>query len=50
MVHISHLDWKRVDKVRDVVSVGDKVKVKLFEIDKQGRLNFSMKLLKDKPK
>ena len=50
LVHISHLDWKRVDKVRDVVSVGDKVKVKLFEIDKQGRLNFSMKLLKDKPK
>ena len=50
LVHISHLDWKRVDKVGDVVSVGDKVKVKLFEIDKQGRLNFSMKLLKDKPK
>jgi polyribonucleotide nucleotidyltransferase len=50
LVHISHLDWKRVEKVRDVVSVGDKVKVKLFEIDKQGRLNFSMKLLKDKPK
>ena len=50
LVHISHLDWKRVDKVRDVVSVGDKVKVKLFEIDKQGRLNFSMKLAKDKPK
>jgi len=50
LVHISHLDWKRVEKVRDVVSVGDKVKVKLFEIDKRGRLNFSIKLLKDKPK
>ena len=49
LVHISHLDWKRVDKVQDVVSVGDKVKIKLFEIDKQGRLNFSIKLLKDKP-
>jgi polyribonucleotide nucleotidyltransferase len=35
--------------VSDVLSVGDAVKIKLFEIDKQGRLNFSMKLLMDKP-
>ena len=28
---------------------GDKVNIKLFEIDKQGRLNFSIKRLKDKP-
>ena len=49
LVHISELDWTRVNKVEDIVSVGDKVKIKLFEIDKQGRLNFSIKRLKDKP-
>ena len=48
-MHISELEWKRVNKVEDVVSVGDKVQVKLFEIDKQGRLNFSIKRLKEKP-
>ena len=50
LVHISQLAWERVNKVEDVLSVGDAVKIKLFEIDKQGRLNFSMKLLTDKPK
>ena len=49
LVHISQLAWERVNKVSDVLSVGDTVKIKLFEIDKQGRLNFSMKLLMDKP-
>ena len=49
LVHISQLAWERVNKVSDVLSVGDAVKIKLFEIDKQGRLNFSMKLLMDKP-
>ena len=49
LVHISQLAWERVNKVEDVLSVGDAVKIKLFEIDKQGRLNFSMKLLMDKP-
>ena len=48
-VHISHLAWERVNKVEDVLSEGDKVKIKLFEIDKQGRLNFSIKLLTEKP-
>lgn len=45
LVHISQLDKKRVNKVEDVVHVGDKVRVKLVEIDKQGRLNLSMKAL-----
>ena len=49
LVHISHLAWERVNKVEDVLSQGDKVKIKLFEIDKQGRLNFSIKLLTEKP-
>ena len=43
LVHISKISNKRVAKVEDVLAVGDKVAVKLMEIDKQGRLNFSMK-------
>ena len=41
LVHISKLDVKRVDKVEDVVTVGDEVMVKVTEIDEQGRLNLS---------
>ncbi|MCL2884136.1 MAG: polyribonucleotide nucleotidyltransferase, partial [Oscillospiraceae bacterium] len=41
LVHISRLDVKRVDRVEDVVNVGDEVLVKVIEIDEQGRLNLS---------
>ena len=41
LVHISRLDTKRTEKVEDVVSVGDIVKVKVLEIDDKGRLNLS---------
>ena len=41
LVHISKLDVKRVNKVEDVVSVGDQVLVKVTEIDDQGRINLS---------
>ena len=41
LVHISKLDVKRVEKVEDVVQVGDEVIVKVTEIDDQGRLNLS---------
>lgn len=47
LVHISKMADKRVEKVEDVVSEGDIVKVKLIEIDKQGRLNLSMKDVKE---
>jgi len=43
LVHISKLDKKRVEKVEDVVNVGDVIKVKLIEIDDKGRLNLSRK-------
>lgn len=43
LIHISKLDRKRVEKVEDVVSVGDEIKVKVLEIDKQGRINLSRK-------
>ena len=43
LIHISKLAAKRTAKVEDVVNVGDKVRVKLLEIDDHGRLNFSIK-------
>ena len=43
LVHISKLDDKRVEKVEDVVSVGDELLVKVLEIDSQGRINLSRK-------
>jgi polyribonucleotide nucleotidyltransferase len=41
LVHISKLDKKRVGKVEDVVVVGDKINVKVIEIDKMGRINLA---------
>ena len=43
LVHISKLDMQRVNKVEDVVSIGDEILVKVIEIDDQGRLNLSRK-------
>lgn len=43
MVHISKLAHTRVNKVEDVVKVGDEIPVKVIEIDKQGRINLSLK-------
>ncbi len=43
LVHISKLDKQRVEKVEDVVSVGDEIVVKVMEIDNQGRINLSRK-------
>ncbi|WES36619.1 polyribonucleotide nucleotidyltransferase [Ruminiclostridium papyrosolvens DSM 2782] len=43
LVHISKLDKKRVEKVEDVVNIGDEILVKVTEIDKQGRINLSRK-------
>ncbi|WP_163192655.1 polyribonucleotide nucleotidyltransferase [Clostridium thermarum] len=43
LVHISKLDIARVNKVEDVVSVGDEILVKVTEIDNQGRINLSRK-------
>ncbi|MDQ0416890.1 polyribonucleotide nucleotidyltransferase [Croceifilum oryzae] len=45
LVHISQLDVNRVAKVQDVVNVGDKIEVKVTEIDDQGRVNLSRKVL-----
>jgi polyribonucleotide nucleotidyltransferase len=39
MIHISKLDTKRVEKVEDVVNIGDELEVKVSEIDAQGRIS-----------
>ena len=39
MIHISKLDNKRVEKVEDVVNIGDEIEGKVNEIDAQGRIN-----------
>ena len=43
LLHISKISSKRVEKVEDVLAVGDEVTVKVIEIDSQGRINLSMK-------
>jgi len=43
LVHISQLAEERVNKVRDVVDIGDQILVKVTEIDRQGRVNLSRK-------
>ena len=49
LVHISNIAHERVEKVEDVLKIGDIVKVKVSEIDKQGRINLSRKALIEKP-
>jgi polyribonucleotide nucleotidyltransferase len=45
LIHISHLDTNRVNKVTDVVNVGDEVEVMLIKVDDAGRYNLSRKAL-----
>jgi polyribonucleotide nucleotidyltransferase len=48
LLHISKMSEKRVEKVEDVMHIGDTVKVKVYEIDDQGRINLTMRGLEDK--
>ena len=45
LVHISELEHRRVAQVEDVLKIGDVVEVKVIEIDNQGRINLSLKVL-----
>jgi polyribonucleotide nucleotidyltransferase len=47
LVHISQISDQRVENVTDELAEGDKVKVKVLEVDKQGRIRLSMKALKE---
>lgn len=50
LLHVSELDWKRVEHVEEYLKVGDEVEVKLLEIDqKTGKLRLSRKALLPKP-
>ena len=49
LIHISEMEWNRVEKVEDIVKPGDAVRVKLIKVDDQGRLDFSRKALLEKP-
>ena len=50
LVHISQLDNSRVNKVEDIVKEGEKMRVKVTEIDRQGRVNASRKILLEEVK
>jgi polyribonucleotide nucleotidyltransferase len=48
LVHISQISNERVEKVSDKLSEGETVRVKVLEVDKQGRIRLSMKALEEK--
>ena len=49
LIHISDLEYSRVEKVEDVLNIGDMVRVKLMEVDDSGRYNLSRKALLEMP-
>lgn len=50
LLHVSEINWSRVENVEDVLKVGDKVKVKLIDIDKKtGKFKLSQRVLLPKP-
>ena len=50
LLHVSKISHNRVEKVEDVLSVGDIIDVKVMEIDNKGRINVSAKALLPKLK
>jgi polyribonucleotide nucleotidyltransferase len=50
LLHISEIDWSRLEKVEDVLKEGDEIKVKLIAIDpKSGKFKLSRKVLLPRP-
>lgn len=49
LLHVSEYAWERTPSISDVLKVGDPVRVKVSEIDDQGRINVSRKQLLDRP-
>jgi polyribonucleotide nucleotidyltransferase len=50
LLHISEIDWKRINTVEEVLKVGDKIEVKLIDIDrKTGKLKLSRRVLLPRP-
>ena len=49
LLHVSEIDWKPVKDVESVLQAGDKIQVKLLEIEKTGKLRLSRRALLPKP-
>ena len=50
LLHISEIEWRRLEKVEEVLKEGDKIEVKLIDVDpKNGKLKLSRKVLLPKP-
>jgi polyribonucleotide nucleotidyltransferase len=49
LLHISEIEWRRLEKVEEVLKEGQEVEVKLLEVDKSGKLKLSRKALLPKP-
>jgi len=49
LLHISEIEWRRLNKVEEVLKVGDTIEVKLLDIDENGKLKLSRKVLLPKP-
>lgn len=49
LLHISEIEWRRLEKVEDVLKEGDEVEVKLLDVDKSGKLKLSRKALLPRP-
>lgn len=49
LLHISELEYRRVNKVEDVVHLGDEIEVKLLKVERDGKLDLSRKALLEKP-
>ena len=50
LLHISEVDWKRIENMDDVMKEGDTIEVKLIDIDKKsGKLKLSRKVLLPRP-
>lgn len=49
LLHVSKIDWKRVEKVEDVLKMGEVLKVKVTEVDDKGRVSVSRRALIEKP-
>jgi polyribonucleotide nucleotidyltransferase len=49
LLHVSEIDYARVENVEDVMQMGSEVEVKIIEVDREGRVRFSRKALLPKP-
>jgi polyribonucleotide nucleotidyltransferase len=49
LLHVSEIDYNRVESVEDYMRLGDEVDVKIIEVDREGRVRFSRKALLPKP-